>query len=147
MAKTYKSAVDLWLALFLIGLPLAFIFTGASIGFGLHFLQWHAGVGKAVGFVLFGFGLVLAALIAMFSIPCRYTLREHKLNIQCGIFQADVPYNKIRRLELSCSIWNAPALSLNRVKIVLDDGIRLISPKDRSEFIKDLQSRIDRLVK
>lgn len=147
MVKTYKSAVDLWLALILIGTPLAIIFTGVSIAFGLHLLQWHANIGKTVGFVLFGSGLALATLIAMFAVPCRYTLREHELNIQCGILQADVPYKKIRRLELSCSLWSAPALSLNRVKIVLDDGIRLISPKDRTEFIKDLQSRIDALVK
>lgn len=143
MVKTYKSAVDLWLAIILIGTPLTIIFTGVSIGFGLHLLQWHATIGKAVGFVLFGSGLALATLIAMFSLPCRYTLREHELNIQCGILQADVPYNKIRRLELSCSVWSAPALSLNRVKIVLDDGIRLISPKDRTAFIADLQARID----
>lgn len=143
--KTYKSAVDLWLAIILIGTPLAIIFTGVSIGFGLHFLQWHATIGRVVGFILFGFGLALAALIAAFTFPCRYTLREHELNIQCGILQASVPYNKIRRLELSCSLWSAPALSLNRVKIVLDDGIRLISPRNRPEFIRDLQARIDSL--
>jgi hypothetical protein len=143
MVKTYKSAIDLWLAIILIGMPAAIIFTGVSIGFGLHLLQWHANIGKAVGFVLFGSGVALAVLIAMFTVPCCYTLREHELNIQCGILQASVPYNNIRRLELSCSLWSAPALSLNRVKIVLDDGFHLISPKDRVAFIKDLQLRLD----
>jgi hypothetical protein len=147
VVKTYKSAVDLWLAIILVGTPAAIIFTGVSIGFGLHLLQWHENIGKAVGFILFGSGLALAALIAMFCVPCCYTLREQELNIQCGILQANVPYNKIRRLELSCSLWIAPALSLNRVKIVLDNGLRLISPKDRTGFVKDLQSRIDALVK
>ena len=143
MDKTYKSAVDLWLAAILIGTPLAIIFTGVSIAFGLHLLHWHAAIGRVVGFVLFSSGLALAALIAAFSLPCRYTLRETELNIQCGILQATVPYHKIRRIELSCSLWSAPALSLNRVKIVLDDGVHLISPKDRTAFIADLQARLD----
>lgn len=141
--KTYKSAVDLWLALILIGTPLMIIFSGVSIAFGLHLLQWHANIGRVVGFILIGSGIAIGVLIAMFSYPCQYVLREKELQIQCGILQAIVPYHAIRRIELSCSMWSAPALSLNRVKIVLDDGIRLISPKDRTGFIADLQSKID----
>lgn len=143
MVKTYKSAVDLWLALILVGTPLGIVFTGVSIGLGLHLLQWHANIGRVVGFVLIGAGLALAALIAMFSIPCRYTLREKELNIQCGILQSTVPYASIRRIELSCSLWSAPALSLNRVKIVLDAGVHYVSPKDRTAFVADLQARLD----
>lgn len=143
MVKTYKSAIDLWLAAILIGVPLAIIFTGVSIAFGLHLLHWHEAIGRVVGFILFGSGLALGALIAMFAVPCRYTLKETELHIQCGILQSTVPYRAIRRLELSCSLWSAPALSLNRVKIVLDDGFQLISPKNRREFIADLQARLD----
>jgi membrane protein YdbS with pleckstrin-like domain len=143
MVKTYKSAIDLWLAAILIGVPLAIIFTGVSIAFGLYFLHWHENIGRLAGFFLVGGGVALGALIAAFTLPCRYTLRESELHIQCGVLQAVVPYRAIRHLELSCSLWSAPALSLNRVKIVLADGFRLISPKDRIAFIKDLQSRIE----
>ncbi len=143
MPKTYKSAVDLWLAAILIGVPLAIIMTGVSIAFGLYFLHWYENVGRVAGFLLVGGGCALGALIAAFALPCRYVLKETELLIQCGIFQANVPYQKIRRLELSCSLWSAPALSLNRVKIVLDEGFHLVSPKNRLEFIADLQARID----
>jgi len=145
MVKTYKSAIDLWLAAILIGVPLAFIFTGVSIAFGLYFLHWHENVGRFAGFLFVGGGVAIGALIAVFTLPCRYILKEAELLIQCGILQASVPYRAIRRLELSCSLWTAPALSLNRVKIVLDEGFHLVSPRNRTEFIADLQVRIDQL--
>jgi len=143
MVKTYKSAVDLWLAAILIGVPLAIILTGVSIAFGLYFLHWHEAIGRVAGFLFVGGGCALGALIAVFTLPCRYVLKETELLIQCGILQANVPYKKIQRLELSCSLWAAPALSLNRVKIVLDEGFHLVSPRNRTEFIVDLQGRID----
>jgi len=145
MVKTYKSAVDLWLAAILIGAPLAILFTGISIAFGLHLLQWHEAIGRVAGILLVGAGLGLGALFATFSLPCRYILGETDLYIQCGILKWIVPYRDIRRLELSCSLWSAPGLSLNRVKIILDDGFQLISPKNRQAFIADLQTHLDQL--
>jgi membrane protein YdbS with pleckstrin-like domain len=142
MIKTYKSAVDLWLAALLIGAPLVVMSTGVSVAFGLHILQWHGQLGWYTGVSLIGAGIAMAMLIGMFTLPCRYTLRETDLRIQCGIRETIVPYRNIRRLELSCSFWSAPALSLDRVKIVLDEGFHLISPKNRQEFIADLQSRL-----
>jgi len=69
-------------------------------------------------------------------------LTEAELFIRCGVYKLVLPYSKIQRLELSCSLWNAPALSVNRVKIVHDGGFCLVSPKNRSEFIADLQARL-----
>ena len=140
--KTYPSAIDLWLLAIFVGLPAALIFTGLSVGLGLNYLHWHESVGRYAGFLLVGGGVAVSALFAMLTFPCRYTLKETELHIQCGILSWIVPYHDIRRLELSCSLWSAPALSLNRVKIVLDDGFRLISPKNRQAFIQDLQARI-----
>jgi hypothetical protein len=143
--KTYKSAVDLWLAVILTGVPLAIIFTGLSVGLSLYFLHWHETLGHAAGFSLVGIGLTLAVLTGVYTLPCRYTLTDTELNIQCGVLKSVVRYEDIRRLELSCSLWVAPALSLNRVKIVLDDRFTLVSPKQRIEFIADLNARIDHL--
>jgi hypothetical protein len=143
MVKTYKSAIDLWLAVILIGAPLAVIFTGVSIGFGLYILHWHENLGRSAGFLLVAFGIGLGGLIGAFTFPCRYTLRETELYIQCGMLNWIVPYRDICQLELSCSLWSAPALSLNRVKIVLEEGFLLVSPKNRIEFIEELKSRLD----
>lgn len=140
--KTYKSAVDLWLALILIGVPLVPIFMGVSISLGLNYLQWHARLAWYVGLVFILAGVGIGAAIAFLSVPCRYTLREHDLYIQAGVLVWEIPYRKIRRLELSCSLWSAPALSLQRVKIVLDDGFCMVSPRDRTAFIEDLKARL-----
>jgi len=143
--KTYKSAIDLWLAAILVGVPAALIFAGLSIVLGLNYLHWHESLGKYAGLFLVGIGVALGALISAFTFPCRYTLTEVELRIQCGILGWLVPYRAILRLELSCSFLSAPALSLNRVKIVREEGFVLISPKNRSEFIADLQARLDLL--
>jgi membrane protein YdbS with pleckstrin-like domain len=143
MPKTYKSAVDLWLAAILIGVPLAILFTGVSIAFGLYLLHWHENIGRVAGFLLVGAGLGLGALIVTFTYPCRYMLGDSELTIQCGILRWIIPYCDIRHLQLSCSLWLAPALSLNRVKIVLDKNTYLISPKDRTAFVADLHARLD----
>jgi hypothetical protein len=142
MAKTYKSAVDLWILAIMIGVPLSVILTGVSIAFGLYFFHWHESLGRLAGAFLILTGAGTSALIATFAFPCCYTLRETELFIQCGAYKLVVPYNKIQRLELSCSLWNAPALSVNRVKIVHDSGFCLVSPKNRREFIADLQARL-----
>ena len=141
-AKTYKSAVDLWVLAIMIGVPLAVILTGVSISFGLYFFHWHENIGRFVGVFLMGTGIVTGGLIATFTFPCCYVLTEAELFIRCGVYKLVLPYSKIQRLELSCSLWNAPALSVNRVKIVHDGGFCLVSPKNRSEFIADLQARL-----
>ena len=142
MAKTYKSAVDLWILAIMIGVPLAVILTGVSIAFGLYFFHWHESLGRFAGAFLILTGAGTSAIIATFAFPCCYTLTETELSIRCGAYKLVVPYNKIQRLELSCSLWNAPALSVNRVKIIHEGGICLVSPKNRGEFIADLQARL-----
>ena len=142
-AKTYPSAVDLWLAILLIGIPLLLVGMGASVSLGLHYLHWYAKVGFAMGMVLIALGVGLGALAALLTQPCRYTLDDDALHIQAGWYRRTIPYRSILWLELSCSLWIAPALSLNRVKIVIEDGFQLVSPKDRVDFIKALQARMD----
>jgi uncharacterized membrane protein YdbT with pleckstrin-like domain len=132
MNKQYPSAVDWWLAASLISVPVCFIAFGGflfsrNIPVGLLTVAWGVGVGW---------------LIAAMSLPCRYTLSDSGLRIECGILKEEVPYNRIRGAELSRSLLSAPALSVQRVRVLLDSGSRLISPKDREQFIQDLRSRL-----
>jgi hypothetical protein len=132
MNKKYPSAVDLWFAAFLIGTPLAIVV------FGAFTLNRSA----VAGIITIIAGVLIGILMAAFAIPCVYTLTDQSLKIKCGILEDDVPLTKIRKTERSSSTWSAPALSLRRVKITLDDGFRLISPRDRDGFIADLAARI-----
>lgn len=87
-------------------------------------------------------GLLVGALIAALTIPCEYTLTDDTLKIRSGLLEDDVPLRSIRRAEKSGSLWSAPALSLRRVKISTDRGMRLVSPRDRDAFIADLEARV-----
>jgi hypothetical protein len=128
----YPSAIDAWLIVVLVAAPLSIVATGTVL------LTRSTGA----GLILILSGMLVGALIAALSVPCRYTLTSAQLRVRCGIIDDTVPLSKIRSVEASNSAWSAPALSLRRVKINLDDGFRLISPKERDLFIADLHARL-----
>jgi uncharacterized membrane protein YraQ (UPF0718 family) len=132
MKKEYPSAVDFWLASILIGTPVV------TVAFGAFMLTKSIAAGTIAIFA----GVLVGGMIAAFCIPCIYTLTDENLKIKAGMIEDDVPLKKIRKAEKSGSAWSAPALSLRRVKITLDHGYRLISPKDRDAFISDLDARL-----
>lgn len=133
MKTRYASAVDAWLAAVLVGVPLLILGVGV-VAFARSPLA---------GAVQIGLGLLTAGLMAAFSVPCHYTLEERALTIRCGLLKETIALGRIRAAEKSRSLWSAPALSLKRVKIVLDDGrFRLVSPRERDEFITALRQHI-----
>ena len=132
MRTEYLSRIDSWLAIVLIGAPLLVVAAGvftltSSLGAGI---------------VTMITGLIVGGMIAALSLPCVYTLTDESLKIKSGMLEDEVPLRTIRRAEKSSNLWSAPALSLRRVKITLDDGSRFISPKDRDGFITDLEARL-----
>lgn len=131
MKTVYPSRVDWWLAALLIGAP---VFVMAL---GLHALSQSTGAGA----MLIVSGLAVGALIAMLAYPCVYTLTDEHLTIRAGLLNETLPLQRIRTVALSSSPLSAPALSLRRIKLTLDEGWRLISPSDRDAFIADLESR------
>ena len=132
MKTEYKSRIDSWLAFVLVGAPLIVVTAGIFT------------LTKSVGAGIFTIivGLIVGGLIAALSIPCVYTLTDESLKIRSGMLEDDVPLRRIRGAEKSNSMWSAPALSLRRIKITLEDGSRSISPKDRDGFITDLEARL-----
>ena len=89
-------------------------------------------------------GVVLLVVILFITIiiPCRYTLLDDGLLIQSGLIKTKIDYQRMRDVKPSWNPLSAPALSLKRVKIKLDRGFALISPKHRDEFIVELKRRI-----
>lgn len=132
MNTKYPSSIDTWIAFILIGSPLL------AIGSGIFVFPKST----AAGLTLIGMGVMSGALIAMLAWPCYYKLEDKYLRIKCGISEEDILIDRIKSVEISSSSWSAPALSLKRVKIVLDDGFRLVSPADREAFIEALEQRI-----
>lgn len=129
--RSYPSRVDAWLAAALAAAPLLIV------GLGVFALERSV----TAGVIQIAFGVLVAGLIAALSIPCVYTLTDDMLLIRSGFLREAVPLLSIRGAEMSASWWSAPALSIKRVKVTLDDGYRLISPKERETFIADLNAR------
>lgn len=132
MKTEYPSRIDSWLAVILVGAPLI------VVAVGVFTLTQSAGA----GIVAIITGFVLGSAIIALSIPCVYTLSDESLKIKCGLLEEELPLRKVRAAEKSSSPWSAPALSLRRVKVTLDDGWRVISPQDRDGFIADLEARL-----
>lgn len=125
----YPSKVDAWLAILLITVPLL------VIGLGIY-------LGDLTAMILIPTGLLMALGFAAIAIPCRYTLTEKHLTIQCGMLRERIQLQNIRDAVPSSDPLSAPALSLQRVKIELGNDFRLISPRDRERFIREIKQKI-----
>lgn len=84
--------------------------------------------------------LVTLLVCGVLLVPCRYTLESDHLLIRCGLIRQRIPYRDITAITPSRSLWSAPALSLQRVKLSYGrTSSQLVSPRDRAAFIQALQ--------
>lgn len=132
MRKIYRSAIDPWVAVLLVGLPLT------VIALGVFRLQTS---GKHAAFIITE-GVFVGFLIALFCVPCVYTLTEEHLHIRCGVITTTIPLTQINRVALSGSWLSGPALSLKRVRIDYGSEATLVSPRDREAFIAELEAAV-----
>lgn len=136
--QTYPSKVDTWLVVVIVGMVVAEI----AVAFFIMTLHLVGGIVCLVGVIL------ISLLIALFMIPCHYTLTEDSLKIRCGMVKESIALSRITGVTATRNPLSAPALSLDRLRIELigDDRTlpyRLISPKDRDKFVADLKSRVE----
>lgn len=128
----YKSKIDAWVVLILVGLPLGLLF-GIAFSETVSMVELII-VGAATGAV--------TLLLAWTMATTDYRFRDGSLHIRSGPFNWTIPVSGIRRIEPSRSLVSGPALSLDRLLIHYGkhDWI-LISPKDREGFLSELESR------
>jgi membrane protein YdbS with pleckstrin-like domain len=134
-ARVYRSAVDKWLLVVIYASPATLLVIAAA--------GWVNQKPDVTGTSLILF-VALTLLNLVITTPCRYTLTTDSLNIRCGLLFRSVPLARIVKIEPSSSWESAPALSLRRVKITLDQGYRIISPVDRDLFMKELADAVQR---
>ncbi|TWT93619.1 PH domain-containing protein [Neorhodopirellula pilleata] len=131
--KTYRSAVDRWLA-FLLLLP---IVGAAAIGVVLVAMQRP---GDA--WPMFGVAVGTLLMTAIFTVPCRYTLLEDSLSVRCGVICYQIPYADIVEIRSAFTFASGPALSLRRVIVRTAKRDHILSPAGRESFMEDLQARL-----
>ncbi len=131
----FNSQIDWWLLVLLYGAPLALLMAG-----GLFRI-----VHKRKRIILMVTGSILTVGFTFLVFPCHYTLGEEWVTIRCGIINHEkIAYTRIDGVEVTRDRRSAPALSLNRVKIRLNKGVRIISPESPRQFIMELRNRIRR---
>lgn len=128
---TYNSRIDTWF-LALTGLVLSSLLIRGLIS--LRFNTTYALM------VLGTFAFVVLILL-LFCYPCRYTFKSDHLFVQSGALRLRVDYADITSVTPSRSLWSAPALSLERVRIDHRGRHMLVSPMQRERFIEELQAR------
>jgi hypothetical protein len=137
MDRVYPSKVDWWMAAMLIAGP------AAAVGIGIYGVVNGATIMAPL--MLF-FAAIITVTEWALTVPCRYTLTDSAVIIQCGWINDRIPYSEIRDAVPSSNPLSAPALSLSRVKIIRHKGFsQLISPKDREGFIRDLNERVAKI--
>jgi hypothetical protein len=132
--RVYRSGYDLWLMVLIYASPALLLVIAAY--------SWVDQQPDAT-LVCLIMSAALTLLNLAITVPCRYTLTSDSLNVRCGLYSRTIPLSRVVSVEPSSTWESAPALSLRRVKIVLDRGHQIISPADRDSFIRDLTEAIE----
>ena len=133
MEKVYTSKIDTWLLVVLIGAVatclIAFLFslrTGSVPAIVATLPALFIGAGFPIWLMM----------------STRYTLSDSALLVKSGPFKWQVPIEQITSITPTSNPLSSPALSLDRLRIDYGRGQSImISPKDKSRFIQDLEAR------
>lgn len=129
---TYPSRIDTWLT----------VVVGLTLGLQLFYGAEAYARGSEETLMHFGMLALILVLGRVLGYPCEYTLTPNHLLIRSGMIRLRIAYGEITAVEPSRSLWSAPALSLQRVKISYGRRFQLVSPKDREQFMLQLRARV-----
>lgn len=127
----FRTRIDAWLVI-LVGIAIASCSVQA---WSLRIVSPGGSIAAAA------IGILSLVTVLTLTVPCRYTLKDDHLFIQCGVTRKRIPYAQIHGVEASSCPLSAPALSLRRVKIVHGRSFQLVSPQERGRFIEELSKR------
>ncbi|MXY88954.1 MAG: PH domain-containing protein [Gammaproteobacteria bacterium] len=128
----YKSKIDTWLVLIIVGLPLVLLYW-------IVFAEVSGSVELTIVVAAFGAALLLPVWILAAT---DYRFRDDSLHIRSGPFKWTIPLDDISRIERSRLMISGPALSLD--KLLIHYGSHryvVISPKDKEGFLSEFESR------
>ena len=133
MDSVFRSKVDIWLVIVLVGLPVVMLEFFLD-GIGLSDAAVNV---LALLIVVFVLGIVFWLFLTT-----RYTLTDEFLLIRCGPFSWAIALDEITHIEPTRNPFSSPALSLDRMAIRYGGGELLISPADKERFMIELKKRL-----
>jgi len=131
--QVYKSKIDIWLAIVMAAVVI--------VCFTIFLLSFLTGGASAIAATLPALILGVGLPVWLMTSTC-YTLSDTTLLVKSGPFKWKIPISQITRITPTSNPLSSPALSLDRIRIDYGRGRSImISPKDKSRFIRDLEDR------
>ena len=130
----FKAKVDLWFHAVCVVMLAFTIFTVFLIFFGKYII---------LNIILSVFCLALSGLLLIpMWLNTSYFFAETSLIIKSGLITRKIPYKNINSIKESKSAMASSALSMDRIEIAYNKfDIIVIAPKNKHEFIKQLEER------
>lgn len=133
----YKSKVDWWIKIIVIGYPI--------IALVISFIIYSKGNSEAAIWTI-GMLILIIAVFAVFVYPINYIIEEDFLLIKYGIHKEKIPYSQILSIKPSRSAQGSPALSMDRLEIIYGNQSKtFISPVEKQQFLKDISEKVTHL--
>lgn len=135
---TYRTAVDWWMALLLLGSEVYVLWMTVDAGIKAGKVNWTTLL------ILIGFS---AMVLPLFGI--KYVMYSDYLLVSAGIYgRTRIPYADIVGVKKTNNPLSSAAMSVNRIQIdYVENGVQrmaLISPVKRETFIKELEEKCER---
>jgi pimeloyl-ACP methyl ester carboxylesterase len=132
-ASVYRSKVDLWLAVVLVG----------TLAVSLVAVYGMLRSGSPGEMIVAAFTILLLAGVGALVVPIRYTIGATELVVRAGVMRIRIPLDRIRRVYPSRSLVSSPALSLDRLAVEYRAGpysrpTVYISPERQEQFLREL---------
>lgn len=135
MVTVFRSKVDAWLVVALLGIPCL-----ALVAIGLNLRRLPAAPLALLAPCAIA-GLVVALGLWLMA-STRYEVGADILTVRCGPFAWRVPLAEIHRVVATRDPASGPALSLDRLRIEYGAGqVLLVSPDDRTAFLAAIGQR------
>ena len=138
----YYSKQDLWLVSLVIAttlLPL--MFGGWIVVFSEG--DWQKGRELIIA------GIITAIAVLLLTYPLYYKILPSELIVRCGLMRWQISLNSIVEVSPTRNPLSAPTWSLDRLRIDYEQQGKshfvLISPTDKTEFMRQLAAREDGL--
>ncbi len=133
----HRSKKDAWL----VSLIWLSVFVPLLVGI---FILLASNAGRSLGLALTIIGANTGLVILLLTYPLRYEILPSELTVRCGLRCWRIPVSTIQGVRPTRNSSSAPAWSLDRLQIdYLKDGVTrslLISPKDKSAFMREIAS-------
>lgn len=125
--KTYKSKIDIWLVV---------------LFYVMMLLPTLVALIDMFSWIMVALDVLLLGFVSITLFNTRYIIDGELLYIKCGFLPKEKCFiSQIVKIKNTHNIISAPAISLDRIEIRLNNRQQLIiSPLDKEEFINHLRA-------